>query len=312
MKGEYTRLSRENPIDFLSMRMSVAIDNMTIQLDNDARIRRILTDYGMMDCNPKKQPFTRCHVTMMAESYKKGEWMTEEEETIHRSFGGDCGWLAQTSDPNLAPYVSMFGKYNSKPVKACIEVRKYMLQYLKSQLGLCLSPNVDDPEGLRYTNDTDHAGLFGIDGDTRSRNGTLVMCKGMPVGWRSSWIKPGAKGDTAIKLSSGEAETSGAAEGLKLCKFVKHLADDMKIKNTARINLEVDAAVAISFANNTQCKSKMKQINLNWGWVSELRDSDVVRLVKIPGDENPADCLTKVLNGPAFMAAQSLLKNVRT
>ena len=171
---------------------------------------------------------------------------------------------------------------------------------------------MDDPEGLRYTNDTDHAGLFGIDGDTRSRNGTLVMCKGMPVGWKSSWIKPGAKGDTAIKLSSGEAETSGAAEGLKLCKFVKHLADVMKIKKIARINLEVDAAVAISFANNTQCKSKMKQINLNWGWVSELRDSDVVRLVKIPGDENPADCLTKVLNGPAFMTAQSLLKNVRT
>ena len=43
-----------------------------------------------------------------------------------------------------------------------------------------------------------------------------IMCKGMPVGWKSSWIKPGAKGDTAIKLSSGEAETAGAAEGLKL------------------------------------------------------------------------------------------------
>ena len=61
-----------------------------------------------------------------------------------------------------------------------------MLQYLKSQLGLCLSPNVDAAGGLRYTNDTDHAGLYGIDGDTRSRNGTLIMCKGMPVGWKSS------------------------------------------------------------------------------------------------------------------------------
>ena len=159
-----------------------------------------------------------------------------------------------------------------------------MLQYLKSQLGLCLSPDVEATEGLRYTNDTDHAGLYGIDGDTRSRNGTLIMCKGMPVGWKSSWIKPGAKGDTAIKLSSGEAETAGAAEGLRLCKFVKHIADDLKIQNTGRINMEVDAAVAISFGNNTQCNSKMKQINLSWGWVRELRDSEVVRLVKIPGE----------------------------
>ena len=182
MKGEYRRITKANPIDFLSMRMSVAADNRTLQLDNDARIRKILTDYDTMDCNPKKQPFTRCHVASMAESMKNGEFMNDEEGTQHRSFVGDCGWLAQTSDPNLAPYGSILGKYNSKPVKACIETRKYMLQYLKSQLGICLSPNVDAVGGLRYTNDTDHAGLYGIDGDTRSRNGTLVMCKGMPVG----------------------------------------------------------------------------------------------------------------------------------
>ena len=78
--------------------------------------------------------------------------------------------------------------------------------------------------------------------------------------------------------------------------------------------MEVDAAVAISFGNNTQCKSKMKQINLNWGWVRELRDSDVVRLVKIPGEDklNPTDCLTKVLNGPAFIKWQSYLKKIRS
>ena len=82
------------------------------------------------------------------------------------------------------------------------------MQYLKSQLGLCLSPNADAAEGLRYTNDTDHAGLYGIDGDTRSRNGKLIMCKGIPDGWESSWIKPGAKGNTEIKLYSSEAETA--------------------------------------------------------------------------------------------------------
>ena len=77
------------------------------------------------------------------------------------------------------------------------------------------------------------------------------------------------------------------------------------MKNTERINLEVDAAVAVSFANNTQCKSKMKQINLSWGWVQELRDQN-------PGAENPADCLTKVLNGPAFEEAQLLIKKNRS
>ena len=119
--------------------------------------------------------------------------MTDEEATRHRSFIGDCNWLAQTTDPMLAPYVSIIGKYNSNPVKACEAARTYMLKYLQGQVGKCLAPNVDSAEGLRYTNDTDHAGLFGIDGETRSRNGTLIFYKGMPVGWRSSWKRNGAR-----------------------------------------------------------------------------------------------------------------------
>ena len=127
----------------------------------------------------------------------------------------------------------------------------------------------------------------------------------------TSWIKAGGKGDTAIKLSSGEAETAGAAEGLKVCKHLHYLAQEMKIKATERINMRVDATVAIAFANNVQCNSKMKQINLCWGWVQELRDQGTVRLVKVSGLENKSDCLTKVLTGPEFMKAEAQLKQIR-
>ena len=65
MKGEYARLTRESPKDFLSMRMSVSSDGARVQLDNDARIKRMLEYYGMADCNPKKQPFTRCQLIVL-------------------------------------------------------------------------------------------------------------------------------------------------------------------------------------------------------------------------------------------------------
>ena len=48
MKGEYNRISQGNPIDFLSMRMSAAANNRTLQLGNDARIRKTLNDYDMI------------------------------------------------------------------------------------------------------------------------------------------------------------------------------------------------------------------------------------------------------------------------
>ena len=43
--------------------------------------------------------------------------LRDPEKMGIRSFVGAGGWLAQTPDPNLAPYVTILGKYNSKPVK---------------------------------------------------------------------------------------------------------------------------------------------------------------------------------------------------
>jgi len=41
---------------------------------------------------------------------------TDEEATRHKSFIGDCNWLAQTTDPMLAPYVSIIGIKESKTI----------------------------------------------------------------------------------------------------------------------------------------------------------------------------------------------------
>ena len=130
----------------------------------------------------------------------------------------------------------------------------------------------------------------------------------MPVAWKTGWMKPGAKGDAEIKMSSGEAEVSGAAEGLKLAKHIQYMCQEMGISVPDRISLGVDATVAISFASGTQVKSRMKHINLKWAWVKELKDEDVSELVKVPGKDNLADVMTKVLPGPEFAKADRKLR----
>ena len=264
----------------------------------------------MTDCNPRKQPFGKSSMIELKESRDREEFLDAARSTAHREFVGECNWIAQTTAPFLAPYMSMLGKYNSNPVAACEGVHKQILRYLKSQIGKCLTAT--NEEGIRYYSDTDYAGLFEVDGDPRCRVGALVTYNGMTVGWKSGWIKPGAWDDTEIKLSSGEAETSGAAEALKLCKYVKNLADDMMVPVPGRINLQVDATAAIGFADNTQCKSKMKHVNMKWHWVQSLREREVVRLIKIAGTDNPADAFTKILNGPAFRKIQDQYMVART
>ena len=93
---------------------------------------------------------------------------------------------------------------------------------------------------------------------------------------------------------------------------MKNLADDMMVPVPERINLQVDATAAIGFADNTQCKSKMKHVNMKWHWVQSLREREVVRLIKIAGTDNPADAFTKILNGPAFRKIQDQYMVART
>jgi len=140
-------------------------------------------------------------------------------------------------------------------------------------------------------------GMYQVDGDFSSRYGGEVSNKGMPVAWCSTWV-PGTKTESHIKLSSGETESAGAAEVLKLARYCKFLAEEMGIGCTERINMEVDATVAIAFSNGST--SKMKHIDARLAWVRSLRDKDVVRLIKVAGDENPADFYTKIMPATEF------------
>ena len=212
----------------------------------------------------------------------------------------------------LAAYTSIAGKYDQQPVESCTILQKSLLRYLKGQQNMCLVPEEGNQEGIRYYSDTDFAGLFAVDGEYRSRYGVLVTYNGMPVAYKSGWIDSKQKGEAAIKLSSGEAEVCGASEALQLCKHMQYIARELGLKVPERINIGVDASVVVAFANNTQCKSKMKHVNMRWGWVQELKDQDTVRLIKIPGDVNWADGLTKVLKGPRFKEISSESKKERT
>ena len=206
--------------------------------------------------------------------------------------------------------MSVFGKYNKKPVQACLDAREYILGYLKGLIGKCLSPT--NQNGIEYTTDSDWAGLFNVDGDCRSRYGVLITIGDMSVAWRSGRMKPGTCDDSEVKMSSGEAEVCAASEGLKLAKHIKYICDELGVDVPDRIYIGVDASVVVAFANNTQVRSKMKHVNLSWAWVQDLKDKYVVNLYKIDSATNPSDFSTKILTGPGFVKAQKVLIAVRT
>jgi hypothetical protein len=108
-------------------------------------------------------------------------------------------------------------------------------------------------------------------------------------------IKAWAAAQGAYALSSAEAELYGMVEAATRAKGLLSLARELgfgDLSNT--IHLGTDSSAAKSFVSRRGL-GKMRHLEIRDLWLQkEVRDG-LVEVSKIPGDQNPADLMTKVL-----------------
>ena len=293
-----TILTPDTPIDYLSMRMSVdAAGN--ICLDNDAKVKSILTAHDMLDCNPVKTPLSKHHLKDMADDKAAENFLEDDDIRQHQSDTGSDNWLQMTTHPNLTVSSSLMAGFNKAPVKACKAARKHILRFLKGTLGQALVSLTGNKSGLRLTVDSDWAGMHSITGETRSRCGISIFYNGMLIAWKSFLIN-------CVSLSSAEAELYALSELLKMARHISYVARDLGIDVPAVLPLETDSAAALGFCCAEGASGKMKHIDMRSDWVQDLRNRNLCRLLRVPGNENPSDFMTKVHPAPDFQRLEEV------
>ena len=97
-------------------------------------------------------------------------------------------------------------------------------------------------------------------------------------------------------MSSAEAEFYGMIEGVIKAKGLISLAKELGFVDLVNVvHLGTDSTAAKSFVSR-QGFGKMKHIEIRDMWLQkEVRDGKV-EVSKVPGDRNPADLMTKILN----------------
>ena len=109
-------------------------------------------------------------------------------------------------------------------------------------------------------------------------------------------IKTWSATQGAYALSSAEAEFYAMVEGVVRAKGLLSLSREVgftEIQNV--IHLGTDSSAAKSFVGRRGL-GKMKHLEIRDLWLQkEVRDGKVI-VSKIPGEENPADLMTKILN----------------
>ena len=128
--------------------------------------------------------------------------------------------------------------------------------------------------------DSDWAGCLQTRKSTSG--GVMTVGGGLVKSWAST------QGSTA--LSSGEAEyyviVKGACEGLGL----KQVMQDMGVRVAVRV--WVDSSAAKSIAERSGL-GKVRHMDVRYLWLQEVRKAGGLKIMKIKGENNPADIMTK-------------------
>ena len=200
--------------------------------------------------------------------------------------------------PDLAYGIGVLSKFMSNPGKHHWLAAKWMLRYLKGTAGLGIvygrvDKSYDQIQG--YV-DSDFAGDLD---KRRSITGYVYTLCGGAVSWKASL-------QSVVALSTTEAEYIALSEAVKEAIWLKGLVTELGLKQGS-VNISCDSSSAIQLSKNPKYHERTKHVDIRLHFIRDEIAQEVVNVVKIASECNPADMLTKTLPSVKFKTALNLI-----
>lgn len=253
----------------------------TLKLSQAEYVEKVIRQFNMYDAKPVGTPLA-AHFQLSKEQSPKSE---KEEEYMKKvpyaSAVGCLMYIMVCTRPDIAQVVGAVSRYTSNPGKQHWEAVKWIMRHLRGTIDMSLCFKRGSTELQGYV-DADLTG----DRDTyRSTTGYVYTVGGAAVVWVSN-----LQGQVA--LSTTESEYVAIAEAGKEMVWLKGLLEELG-KEQENCVLHSDSQSAIHLAKNPALHLRTKHIPMRYHYIRELVENEVLKLMKIPGSENPADMLTK-------------------
>jgi hypothetical protein len=179
---------------------------------------------------------------------------------------------------------------------------KHLLRYLAGRRHEGLTFGDGDGSGLVIWSDSDLAGTYAVDEETRSRMGIAATYNGYLIGWISKHI-------ASTCVSTCEAELHALSEAVKLALHLQYVCQELGLPVAGQIPIKIDALSTIDFAEKPKGAGRMKHLDLRWAWIRDIKESDKIRIEKVPGTSNKADYFTKILTDDVHVQSRNDLLN---
>lgn len=274
---------------FLGMRIERDENKKIMRISQRNYLVNLLNRFHMSDCRPISTPLENKLKLVKGTASKK-------TNKPYRELVGCIMYVSMTSRPDLAAAANYYSQFQSCPEEEHWVHLRRVLRYVKETLhfGLVYRGESHGPLLEAYT-DAD----WGNDiSDRHSISGAVFKVFGSTV----SWI---AKKQTAVSLSSTEAELVALTAAACYCQWLIRILRDLDFTSNDAIPIHEDNQSTIRIASNPKYSARLKHMDVKHFFVRELIASGCIAVDYVPSAEQQADMLTKGLPAPAFRKLRS-------
>jgi hypothetical protein len=227
---------------------------------------------------------------------KLEEQSSPELRSRYQTVIGSLLYLMLGTRPDIAYAVTKLAQFAANPSQEHLDKALYICRYLVGTSQYRLTYDGDCGEGLAACTDSDWASE--PDG-RRSQTGFFLKMAGGLISWTS-------RAQKTIALSSTEAEYMALSDCSRQVVWMHTLLGELGYHLKA-IPVCGDNQGSIFIASNPVTEKRSKHIDIRYHYIREVVGKGLVELYFIPGEDNPADLLTKNLGRIKFQKFRAML-----
>ncbi len=247
--------------------------------------REILDRFGMSDSKRVATPMDRSYEELVNQDAPLAE------NVPFRQVIGSLMYLMIGSRPDLAFVIGKLSQHSESPSKFHWIALKRVLRYINGTNDYGILYNGTEPLVTKGFSDADWAGCRN---SRKSTSGFVFLVSGGAVSWRS-------KKQTCVATSTCEAEYIAMCMATKESIWLSRLlADLLNTTEPQPIILGVDNNGAIETAKNASVNQRNKHIDLQYHFVRQAHQSNLIKLHHVNSEDQVADCMTKPLDRQLF------------
>ena len=193
----------------------------------------------------------------------------------------------------------MLSRHLNNPKSTHMEAAKRLLRYLKGTKSKGL--NID-AKGQLILNGYSDASHGDCSTTRKSTGGWFIRIGTSVVAWRASR-------QTFVAKSTFEAEYGALSELVSNIAYMRQIFRETKQNIKEPTAVHVDNNSALLAANQAKLSHRNKTVAIHFYHVRDAVHKNVVKVIHVSGDDNPADALTKPLFGNKFLKFRATLLN---